>query len=97
MESNALLFSVDQPKAGFLVKSTRLIPTNMVGQTCERVRDCGGSHAKRVMTLRRKTVTLNEAQGEVSSVAKEKTSDDVCRAERRLPRRRRQLGDDGEG
>ena len=38
MESNALLFSLDQPKAGFLVKSMRSIPTNSVGQTCETVR-----------------------------------------------------------
>ena len=64
MESNALLFSLGQPVAGFLVKSMRLIPTNMVGQTCERVGDCG-SHAKRVVTKRRKTVTLNEEEGEV--------------------------------
>ena len=38
MESNALLFSLDQPKAGFLVKSMRSIPTNSVGQTCKTIR-----------------------------------------------------------
>ena len=64
MGSNALMFSLGQSKAGFLVKSMRLIPTNMVGQTCETGGACG-SHAKRVMTKRRKTVTLNEEQGEV--------------------------------
>ena len=65
VESNALFFSLGQPVAGFLVKFMRLLPTNMVGQTCERVGYCGGSHAKRVLTKRRKTVTLNEEQGEV--------------------------------
>ena len=43
VESNALFFSLGQPVAGFLVKFRRLLPTNMVGQTCERVGDCGGS------------------------------------------------------
>ena len=72
-----------QPKAGFLVKLMRSIPTNSVGQTCERVGDCG-SHVKRVLTSRRKdTVTLNEEQVEVSSVAKDKTTNDVWRAEHR--------------
>ena len=58
--------------AGFMV-----IPTNMVGQTCERVSDCCGSHVKRVVTRRKDTVTLNE------EVGKDKTSNDVWRAERR--------------
>ena len=35
------------------------------------------------MTKRRKTATLNEEQGEVLSVGKDKTSNDVWRAERR--------------
>ena len=58
--------------AGFMV-----IPTNMVGQTCERVSDCCGSHVKRVVTRRKDTVTFNE------EVGKDKTSNDVWRAERR--------------
>ena len=37
-ESNALLFSLDQPMVGYMVKSMRLIPTNTVGQACDRVR-----------------------------------------------------------
>ena len=48
VESNALLFSLDQPLAGFLVKSMRSIPTNMVAPTCERVKDCCSSHVKGV-------------------------------------------------
>ena len=67
VESNDLLFSLGQPEAGFLVKSMLSIPTNMVGQTCERVSDCCGSHVKRVLTRRQDTVTFNEEQGAVLS------------------------------
>ena len=57
--------SLGQLEAGFLVKSMRSIPTNMVGQTCERVSHCCGSHVKRVLARRQDTVTLNEEQGAV--------------------------------
>ena len=74
VESIALLFSLGQPEAGFLVKSMRSIPTNMVGQTCERVSDCCGSHMKRVVARRQDTVTFNEEQGAVLSGRKDTTS-----------------------
>ena len=36
--------------------------------------DCCGSHVKRVLTKRKDTVTVNEAQGEVPSGRKDTTS-----------------------
>ena len=50
-----------------------LIPMNMIGQTFERVGDCGGSHVKRVLTrsddkAEKDTVTLNVEHGQVTSV-----------------------------
>ena len=76
MESTAVLFSLGQPVAGLLVKSMRSTPTNMVGQTCERVGDCG-FYVKRVMTKRRKTVTLNVEKGEVHPRRKDKLQNDT--------------------
>ena len=76
VESNALLFSLDQPteedSLHGVVAALDSRPTTESG--------CCGSHVKRVLT---NTVTFNEEQGEVLSVEKDKTSYDVWRAERR--------------
>ena len=56
-------FFLDQLEAGFLVKSMRLIPTNMVGRPANES-DCCGSHVKRASTI---SVIVYEVQGEVLS------------------------------
>ena len=74
VESGALLFSLGQSiaKAGFLVKSMSLIPTNMVAQACERVRLrrllCEACYDQ----AETDTVTLNEEHGEVTSAEEER-------------------------
>ena len=83
MGSNALLFSLGQSKAGFLVKSMRLIPTNMVGQTCERVilpwlpREACYDQERGQSEVEKDTVTLNEKQDEVLPRRKDKTPNDT--------------------
>ena len=79
VESNALLSLWPVEKAGYMVKSMRLIPTNKVGQACERVRlprlrvkrgfDQERGHSK----VENDTLTLNEKQGEVHPRRKDKT------------------------
>ena len=70
-ESNALLFSLDQPLAGYMVKSMRLIPTNKVGQACDRVglqwlpREACYDQERGQSKVEKDTVTLNEEPGEV--------------------------------
>ena len=77
VESNALLFSLE--KAGYMVKSMRLIPTNKVGQACERVglprlpREAGFDQERGQSKVKKDTVTLNEKQGEVHPRRKDKT------------------------
>ena len=78
VESNALLFPVDQPTAeDWLHGEVDSWPAKE-SDCCGC--DCCGSHVKRVLT---NTVTFNEEQGEVLSVGKDKTSYDVWRVERR--------------
>ena len=59
----SFLFPLDQPEGGFLVKSMRLIPTNMVGRRAKES-DCCGSYVKRASTI---SATVYEVQGEVLS------------------------------
>ena len=58
---HAFLFSLCLPKAGFLVKSMRLIPTNIVGRPAKES-DCYGSHVKRASTI---AVTIFAVHGEL--------------------------------
>ena len=79
-ESNALLFSLDQPLAGYMVKSMRLIPRNMVGQACERVRlrrlprEACYDQERGQSKVDKDMATLNEEQGEVLPRRKDTTS-----------------------
>ena len=79
-ESNALLFSLDQPVVGYMVKSMRLIPTNTVGQACDRVRlrriprEACYDQERGQSKVEKDTVTLNEEHGEIFSLRKDTTS-----------------------
>ena len=83
-ESNALLFSLDQPVVGYMVKSMRLIPTNTVGQAWIPREACYDQERGQ-SKVEKDTVTLNEKQGEVHPRRKDKTPNavgGVWRAER---------------
>ena len=79
-ESNALLFSLDQPVVGYMVKSMRLIPTNTVGQACDRVRlrriprEACYDQEPGQSKVENDTVTLNEEHGEILPLRKDTTS-----------------------
>ena len=82
-ESNALLFSLDQPVVGYMVKSMRLIPTNTVGQACDRVRlprlprEAGFDQERGQSKVENDTVTLNEEQGDILPRRKDTTPNDT--------------------
>ena len=78
-EQCSLVLSGPVEKAGYMVRSMRLIPTNKVGQACERVRlprlprEAGFDQERGQSKVEKDTVTINEEQGAVLPWRKDKT------------------------